>query len=174
MATLSDDPREAVAQAQKDARALEAAKMFQASQDRRSLEGLGYLLPVDFPMKESGAVDLAGARPLPLYYLPLIAPLPFAPSRPLLPPKCVGLSLSSPRAVTTHTPYAHTHTRTRAYTTHPHPPRAVRLPARRVRGGPQAGDGVRLAQGSREAPLPQHAAAGRAARRPRRAAASGW
>ena len=63
MATLSDDPREAVAQAQKDARALEAAKMFQASQDRRSLEGLGYLLPVDFPMKESGAVELSGARP---------------------------------------------------------------------------------------------------------------
>ena len=63
MATLSDDPREVVAQAQKDARALEAAKMFQASQDRRSLEGLGYLLPVDFPMKESGAVDLSGARP---------------------------------------------------------------------------------------------------------------
>ena len=63
MATLSDDPREAVAQAQKDARALEAAKMFQASQDRRSLEGLGYLLPVDFPTKESGAIELSGARP---------------------------------------------------------------------------------------------------------------
>ena len=31
MAVLSDDPRQAAAQAQKDARALEAAKMFQAS-----------------------------------------------------------------------------------------------------------------------------------------------
>ena len=68
MATLSDDPKELVAQMEKDAAALEAAKIFPSSEERRPLMGLGYLLPVDFPMKEPGVVEyggieFSGARP---------------------------------------------------------------------------------------------------------------